>query len=146
MLPHLEPDRSERSGRRWIARAAPVMGAVVLIAASVAGITYQALAATVDAQHTDDAAIVKHACHHADGCDGTTVKHACRHADGCDNAIAKHTCHHAANCPFEVQVQALAAVTDPDRGLCDISEYLCCGPFSHCGRDLTARAGTRGVA
>lgn len=129
MLPHLETDRSERSSRRWIARAAPVMGAVVLIAASVAGITYQAQAATVDAQHTDDAAIVKHACRHADGCDGTTAKHACRHADGCTTAV---------------QVEALGASTGPDRGLCDISEYLCCGPASpFCKQEPTAQAGIR---
>ena len=94
MLPHLETDRSERSGRRWIARAAPVVGAVVLIAASVAGISYQALAATTDAHESDGSTIVSHTCRHDDGCHDIIVAfHNCRHGDGCHDAIAAfHAC------------------------------------------------------
>ena len=106
MLPHLGTDRSERSGQRWVRRAAPVMAAVLLIAASVAGISYQAVAAQVDAHSDDDSAIVSHSCRHADGCNEATTKHTCRHADGCDEATTKHTCRHADGCDEQAHVSA----------------------------------------
>lgn len=99
MLPHLESVSSERSDHRWIRRAAPVVAAVMLIAASVAFMSYAALAAPVAAHHADHAAIVAH--HHPDGAIGfdPVLRHTCRHDDcAADAAAAFHTCRHGDAC------------------------------------------------
>lgn len=117
MLPHLGTDRSERSGHRWVRRATPVLAAVVLIGASVAFMSYAALAAEVDVRDADDSAVLNLTCHHDDECQEITAEalhtclhggecqgittvafHTCRHTDGCDQATAFHTCRHGDGC------------------------------------------------
>ena len=102
MLPHLESVSSERSDHGWIRRAAPVVAAVILIAASVAFMSYAALAAEVDVRDAEDAAVLNLTCHHDDVCQGITAEalHTCLHGGECQGitTAAFHTCHHGDAC------------------------------------------------